>query len=311
MSLAVLGACELIDRTIRTDPRFARTSHVRVLLGDEAVFDRHYRGPAAGDVFSVTKTVLACLTGIAVGDGRIRDLDAPVGPVLGLAGTPADRQSWRHLLTMTRGAETGGAWDGDEIARVTCDLANHIARAPQLDQPGRTFRYDNAGAHLLAAALAAVCGDLRAFAAERLFTPLGIADWAWKTDPEGVPFGFAHLTLSAEALGRVGRMLLTGELLPAGYLAELATPWTGGGPPEQRPYGYLTWIDEDGVLFAGGWAGQLVMVVPAAGAVVVTTGDPGFDPGPPPSDQMPDGWQAPLELVRRHLLPALRPLRAG
>jgi CubicO group peptidase (beta-lactamase class C family) len=79
----VSGACELIDRIIRTDPRFARTSHLRVLLGEEAVFDRHYRGPAAGDVFSVTKTVLACLTGIAVGDGRIRDLDAPVGPVLG------------------------------------------------------------------------------------------------------------------------------------------------------------------------------------------------------------------------------------
>jgi hypothetical protein len=45
--------------------------------------------------------------------------------------------------------------------------------------------------------------------------------------------------------------------------------------------------------------------VPAAAAVVVITGDPGFEPGPPPSDQLPGDWRPALELVRRHLLPVL------
>jgi hypothetical protein len=84
-----------------------------------------------------------------------------------------------------------------------------------------------------------------------------------------------------------------------------------GGPPENRPYGYLVWIDDFGP-FAGGWAGQHVTTVPAASAVIVTTGDPGFQPGPPPTDRLPSTWQPARDLVVQRLVPALLPsLRAG
>ena len=82
-------------------------------------------------------------------------------------------------------------------------------------------------------------------------------------------------------------------------------PHSAGGPPEDRPYGFLTWVDGDH-FFAGGWAGQHVVVVPAARAVVVVTGDPRFRLGPPPTDELPPDWRPALDLVRTHLLPALR-----
>ena len=72
-----------------------------------------------------------------------------------------------------------------------------------------------------------------------------------------------------------------------------------------RLNGFLTWVDADGWL-AGGWAGQHVLVLPAASAVVVTTGDPRFRFGPPPSDELPGDWRPALDLVRRHLVAALR-----
>ena len=60
-------------------------------------------------MFSVTESVVATLAGIAVAEGRLDDLDLPVGRVLpGLAGTPAAARTLRQLLAMTRGAETGG-----------------------------------------------------------------------------------------------------------------------------------------------------------------------------------------------------------
>jgi hypothetical protein len=62
----------------------------------------------------------------------------------------------------------------------------------------------------------------------------------------------------------------------------MCSPQSTGGPPENHPYGYLLWMNEHGP-FADGWAGQHVTIDPAARAVVVTTGDPGFDPGPPPA----------------------------
>ncbi len=40
----MLAACERVDREIRTRPEFAHTSHLRVDVGGEVVFDRHYRG---------------------------------------------------------------------------------------------------------------------------------------------------------------------------------------------------------------------------------------------------------------------------
>jgi len=84
------------------------------------------------------------------------------------------------------------------------------------------------------------------------------------------------------------------------------TPSSRGGPPENTAYGFLIWL-ADGYWFAGGWAGQHVVCVPATRAVIVVTGHPDFRPGPPPTDAMPPGWRPAIDLVRDHLLPLLLP----
>ena len=55
----------------------------------------------------------------------------------------------------------------------------------------------------------------------------------------------------------------------------------------------------------GGGAGNHVLAVPRSRSVVVITGDPGFEPGPPPSDRLPPDWRPGLHLVREELLPLL------
>ncbi|HWG98272.1 MAG TPA: hypothetical protein VNV66_02865 [Pilimelia sp.] len=155
---------------------------------------------------------------------------------------------------------------------------------------------------------------LPAYAARVLFAPLGIRRWYWPRDPDGLAYGFAHLRLDTAALAALGQLWLSGgrwrgvPLLDSGFAAEMYEPYTAGGWPEQAPYGHGFWRDAHGP-FAGGWAGQHVMLVPAAGAVVVTTGDPRFDPGPPPTDRLPPDWRPARELVTARLVPAL--LAAG
>lgn len=308
---AVRDACRRIESVLAADPRYAATSHLRVLVGGEVVHDAHYRGPARADVFSVTKTVLATVAGIAAGRGLLPALDEPLHAVLpGLAGTPARGQTWRHLLTMTRGAAVHGPWDVDEVTALPGGQVARVASAPREAEPGRAFRYDNGAAHLLSAGLGAVLGrPVAGFAATELFAPLGIVEPVWAADPDGVTYGYAHLRLSADDLGRLGELWRAGgawggrALVDPGFAAEMTRAQTPGGPPEEMAYGYLTWIG-DGYLLAGGWAGQHVLVLP--GAVVVTTGDPGFDLGPPPRDDLPPDWRPALDLVRRHLLPVLR-----
>ena len=95
------------------------------------------------------------------------------------------------------------------------------------------------------------------------------------------------------------------SIVDAGYLHQMLSRQSAGGAPEELPYGFLTWIDADGWL-AGGWAGQHVLVLPEASAVIVTTGDPRFSFGPPPSDELPEDWRPALDLVLRHIVEVLR-----
>ena len=309
---AVRDACRRVVELCRQEPAYARTSHLRVVVDGSVVVDEHLSGPVRGDVFSVTKSVLATVAGAAAAAGHLPALGTPLAAALPeLAGTPAAGHRLEHLLTMTRGAETDGAWDVDAITAHDGDQVRHIAEAPQRCAPG-TFRYDDGGTHLLAAVLDRhLPGGLLAFADQALLGPLGVDDWHWQRDRSGVPYGFAHLSLSADALGRLGQLWLDDgrrggrTLVDPAFLAAMRRPHTAGGPPEELPYGYLCWLDGPD-LMAGGWAGQHVLALRSARAVVVTTGDPAFDPGPPPTDAMPHDWRPALDLVRRHVLPVLR-----
>jgi len=303
--------CRQIDRELRSRPQFAHTSHFLVMVDGHVVYDAHYRGPLVADIFSVTKSVLATLAGIAVRDGLLTDLDLPVGQVLDLAGSPSAGQTLRHLLTMTRGSDTAGPYDIDEVMALPHGWLTRIAEAPTVTTPGTRFRYDNGSSHLLGAALARLLGTtLSDYAAHRLFAPLGITEWHWPRDPDGYDYGWGHLRLSAAALAALGVLWMHHgrwhgqQIMDPGFAHQMTTPQNEGGRPEEHPYGYLIWIDPHGP-FAGGHAGQHVTIVPAARAVVVTTGDPQFDPGPPPTEQLQPGWRPARTLVTEHLVPAL------
>lgn len=270
--------CRGIEAELKARPEFAHTSHFLVMVEGQVVHDAHYHGPEVADIFSVTKSVVATLAGIAIRQGLLKDLDEP-------------------LLTMTRGCETEGPYDIDEVMALPDGWLARIRSAPRIAAPGAEFRYDNGAAHLFGAALAqAVKMSLNDFAARELFGPLGITEWHWPRDPDGYDYGFGHLRLKAEDLARLGALWLPGQkLMDAAFAREMLKPQTAGGWPENAGYGYFIWIDEHGP-FAGGWAGQHVTVVPRARAVIVTTGD---------ASRLRAGWRPARDLIKERLIPAL------
>lgn len=309
---AAYAAAQRVLDEAAADPRYGHTSHLHLRLGGAVIVDEHLRGPLRAEVFSVTKSVLSTVLAVMAARRLLPDLDRPVAEVLApLRGTPAATHTWRQMLTMTRGAAVDGPWDVDAVASLPADHVGHLAQAPQLRLPGTEFVYDNGGPHLLSAAATEMLGEsVAAFASRELFAPLGIVDHRWPTDPDGYPAGSDRLQLTARDLGSLGQLWLDGgrlagrQLLDPIYLDQMTRAQVGGGPPEMVPYGFLLWLP-DRMMLAGGWAGQHLLVVPTADAVIVTTGDPGFDPGPPATDQLPPDWRPALDLVRRHLLPVL------
>jgi CubicO group peptidase (beta-lactamase class C family) len=257
-----------LEATVAGDPRYAHTTNVVVLHHGAVVLDRGYAGGSPDDLvdlYSVTKSVVSALVGVALRRGELASLDLPV------YGGP---RTFRHLLTMTGGTESDGAWEIDEVLARPAGWRDFLLEAPQLTAPGERFRYDNGAVHLLGCALAdAVARPLADYAEEHLFAPLGIDRFDWPADPEGYSYGFGHLRLRPRDLALVGELfrLGGGDLLAPGYAAAATTAQTTGGGPEHAGYGYLWWVG-DGLFFGGGYAGQALLVLPEHELVAVAAG---------------------------------------
>jgi CubicO group peptidase (beta-lactamase class C family) len=227
------------------------TTNVVVLRDGEPVVelgDRELR-----DTYSVTKTIVSTLAGIALARGDIVSIE-----------------QWRMLLTMTAGLES----EIDDVIALDSGWEGALRSRPR--RPAGTFRYDNGTAHVFACALARALGArLDAYAAEVLFEPLGIDAWEWPLDPDGHAWGFGHLKLRTRDLARIGELWRTGSLLDPAYRAEATRAATPGGPPEHRPYGFFWWIARSGY-FGAGYAGQLLWVT--RDAVVASNAGEAFVP---------------------------------
>ncbi len=206
-----LGMLEAAGEAIATGPGLSHMRTLAVFRDEELVFSRCF-GPGTLDepvhVHSVTKSVLSTLFGIALDDGVLPSLDVSVARYLPAGpGELPPALTLRHLLTMTRGTAVDGPADMNVVMEEPGPWLARILAAPRLDEPGASFRYDNAAAHLAALALdAALGGDLAGFARERLFAPLGITDVRWGTDSSGVPRGDGYLVISTRDLARLGEL---------------------------------------------------------------------------------------------------------
>jgi CubicO group peptidase (beta-lactamase class C family) len=234
-------------------------------------------------------------------------LDVPVAQCLpGRAGDLPDGLLLVHLLAMTRGTGVGGAADMDVVMTEPGPWLPAILAAPALDAPGTTFRYDNAAAHLAAIALdAALGGGLDRFARERLFAPLDITAYEWKTDSLGVPRGDWGVVVSTRDLAELGALYLARgsrrgqRIVSERYVARATTAVTAGGAPEDEAYGLMWWVEPGATppgFFAGGYAGQLLSVIPALGLVTVLTGE---------EEALRPGWRSARSVVRDFVVPAL------
>ena len=275
------GAARLAE-LLRDDPAYAHTRDALVVQRGGTVLELALH-PAAvdglADTYSVTKSVVATLTGLALDRGAIPSLDEPVGNHLAGARHP---YTFRHLLTMTAGVETDGAWEIDAVMVGPSDWLGWILSAPRRTEPGAAFAYDNGAAHVLGAAVAAAVGSpLSTFAARELFAPLGIDVFDWPRDPAGHEYGFGHLRLRPRDLAALGALYLNGgvhdgrRLVSSGFVADATRAHTAGGPPEHARYGFLWWVDDGPAphFFAAGYAGQSLTVIPRLELVAVTTGD--------------------------------------
>ena len=264
------------------------------------------------NIYSVTKSVVGLLAGIAVAEGRIDGVGATMADMFpAAAGTMTERKqsmTLEHLLTMRSGFPVSR---GNRPQGAERKLFLRIHRAadrqrlilgdlkPKL-QTGKRFAYNNIDPDVVGMAVAEAAGEsLPKFAERTLFQPLGFKNTEWKyADKAGhVPGGYG-LHLRAVDLAKLGQLVLNRgqwhdhHLIPPPWIAAATSDRTGTG------YGYYWWLDsENGVVAAKGVRGQRLFQVPKLDLLMVVTSDL-------PADKVPAVTKT---LLETYLLKAVLP----
>ncbi|WP_061289335.1 serine hydrolase domain-containing protein [Azotobacter vinelandii] len=277
-----------------------------VAIRDGVLVYERYAAPTTADtphlVWSVSKSLLACLLGVAYGEGRF-GLDDPAARYYPpLAAHPALHM--RHLLNWTSGL----AWEEDyEYSPLTssviamlytrghADMGRFVAQHQAGAAPGTHFSYSSGDSLLLAAVLKGMlpAEQYADYPWAVLFEPLGIGSAVWERDATGTFVGASYAYLNARDLARVGLLMLRdgrwGEhrLLPEDWVAFNRSPVPGYRPRAESlvPGGHWwlnlplegappPWPDvpEDTFAALGHW-GQALYVLPKEKLVIVRFAD--------------------------------------
>jgi CubicO group peptidase (beta-lactamase class C family) len=276
-------------RLAAAERRFAATPGLVSVLAarhGRLAYERYYRGATGNqpqNVFSVTKSVISTLVGIALARGQLRSLDQRLvsffpDKVDGDADSDVRTITIRDLLTMTSGYR-------ETSIHFTDDWVRTLMNRPVDSTPGTVFSYDDGSAHLLSAILTKST-DLPAstLARRELFTPLGIRVDRWASDQNGLTLGSTGLFLRPRDLLKLGQLYLRHgnwhgrQLVPASWVRESTRRQIA--IPDGYAYGYLWWVNTGphGGFVALGFGGQSIAVFPRLDLVIVTTGGGTLDP---------------------------------
>lgn len=287
----------------RTETTGLLVVHARAITHEEYRLGADHTSPFTS--WSVAKSVLSALIGIAVEEGHIGSLSDPIGQyVPGLAGSGYAAVPIEHALTMSSGVDFNEDYDDPRsdinmlFVRAMAfgtPVEDSIAALQSIRAPGEFNAYISSDTMALGLVLEAATGmPVAEYLSSRLWAPMGAeADATWSTDRTGREIALCCLNATLRDYARFGRLFLEGgardglQIVPADWVHASVNPQAPHLQPGDNPasdwvfgYGYKWWIPEDprGDFTAIGVWGQYVYVDPGREVVIVKTStDPLFD----------------------------------
>jgi CubicO group peptidase (beta-lactamase class C family) len=297
---------EAMDAAIRKGD-FKQITSILIAKDGKLVHEAYFDAGGEGglrNTRSVTKSVTDMLVGIAIDQGKLAGVKAPVFaffPEKHPVRYPDPRKekiTVEDLLSMSsllecddqnqysRGNEESmyllEDWTQFALDLPLRGFADWVTK-PQDSPYGRSFSYCTAGPTLLGPLLEKATGEkIDQFAARTLFGPLGITRLKWQYTPAGTAMTGGGLGLRSRDLLKLGQLYLDGgvwrgqRIVSAGWVQQSMAPHSQ--VDEQTEYGYLWWIKrfaQDGktyrTIMMSGSGGNKVVVMPEQHLVAVIT----------------------------------------
>lgn len=248
------------------------------------------------NIHSVTKSITSALVGIAFEEGCLTSLDQKMMDFFPeLKGQITDPR--KNEITLRQMLQMRAGYPWEESTPELFDLLysgfhnDTLVYVPLVHDPGSDSEYSNLTSHIIGMIVARACGtDLKSFAQEHLFSPLGIEPKFWQTDWDGNYLGFSDLYLSSDDLAKFGLMYLNNgeyngeQIVPANWVDESLQVYSEntwkfrvGRNWRDNGYGYQWWSIRAGNYrynLAWGHGGQQIALLDELDMVIVVLVDP-------------------------------------
>lgn len=269
----------------------SKSTALVVIQGENLLHEQYLQGTGEFDQrisWSMAKSFLSALFGIAVAEGKIPDLNAAVTDyVPSLIGSGYDGISIKNVLQMSSGVyfnEDYGDFNSDinRFGRIMAlggsfdDFATSLTQDP-LHEPGKFMHYVSIDTHVIGMVLRAATGKtIMEYMQEKLWSQLGTeSDAYYITDSTGEPMVLGGLNMISRDYARMGMLYRDfgqyngKQIVEKQWVIDSTTPDASHLMPGKRPnasrtlgYGYQWWLplNPDQEFMAVGIYGQFIFI---------------------------------------------------
>lgn len=259
-----------------------------LIVKDEKIIHESYYGDhnqsMKSNTFSMAKSFIGLLIGIAVDNKEIDGFDAPISDYLPFELDHDDGITIRHLLGMSSGldwteSERNPLSDNAE-AYYTSELTEFMKKGRFLDAPGVDYKYASGNSQLLGIILENATGkSATQYFEEKIWSKIGTEnDLWWSLDhKDGVEKTFCCAYATTRDYAKIGQLILNEgkwgeeEIISPEILSTIISPFN----LKSSHYGLHFWIfnhPKYPAFYARGILGQYIIVIPTLNVVMVRTG---------------------------------------
>lgn len=285
----------ILPRSVSLDTYLenSKTAAFLIIRNDSLIYQKYtgdYSESSLFNVFSVTKMFMSTLTGIALNEGLIQNMDQAITDFL---PELSDREGFehitiRHLLNHTSGLKyepyEHGLFSDNARYYYTHKLRNKTLKSHTEKPPGTSTNYGSHNMQLLALVLEEASGrNLSDYLEEKLWKKTGMQyNATWSTDnnrQDAIEKAFSNFNCRAIDLAKMGRLYLNhgnwqGEQIISKEFTELVTGRdTTGGSSRNFQYSFRLGPDAYGSYYTCGLFGQYLYIYPASNIIIVRIGE--------------------------------------
>jgi CubicO group peptidase (beta-lactamase class C family) len=289
------GKIAISDKYLKLHEQYKSVAFV-IIQNGKLKYEHYWEGysdTSYSNSFSMAKSIVGLLIGIAVDEGKIKSLDQPASDFLPQFKNNPDL-TIKNILTMSSGLNwdesyasltsiTTKAYYGNDIEAIINDMKI-------TGKPGDVFNYQSGNTLLLASILEKATGmHVAEYASEKLWKKIGASnDAIWSLDhKDGHEKAYCRFNSNARDFARFGQLILnkgkwdSTQVISEKYIEESVSPaiYNNEADPKgisYKNYGFQWWIidyKDMRIPYMRGLSGQYVFVIKEKNAVVVRLGE--------------------------------------